>query len=217
MKGKLTIDEEEFFDNLDRLIAHYKRDADGLSTNLREPLVKRGGQEFKLEAKRGLNEWEIAAKELTRDVLVGSGQFGDVFEGTYRGEKVAIKTLKETGEAETEEFLAEAHLMTKMKHKNLVQLRGVVTSTDPVMMVAEFMSKVCSFASALPSVAWEHVSCLSDVSSVVLTLTVLVLVHASRRAICLTFCDRVAGVQSHQRCSWGGPKTSTTQWPTSRR
>mmetsp|Transcript_12933 Transcript_12933/g.18175 ORF Transcript_12933/g.18175 Transcript_12933/m.18175 type:complete len:480 (+) Transcript_12933:110-1549(+) len=141
MNGKLTIDEEEFFDNLDKLISHYKKDADGLSTNLRDPLVKRGGAEFKIEAKKGLNEWEIAAKDLTRNVRIGSGQFGDVFEGTYRGDKVAIKTLKATGDAQAEEFLAEAHLMTKMKHKNLVQLRGVVTSTDPVMMVAEFMSK----------------------------------------------------------------------------
>jgi serine/threonine protein kinase len=57
--------------------------------------------------------------------------------------QVAIKTLKASGEAETEEFLAEAHLMTKLEHKNLVRLIGVVTSTNPIMMVFEYMSKVC--------------------------------------------------------------------------
>jgi len=139
--GRLTIDDEEFFDNFDKLIAHYKKDADGLSTILLEPLIKRGGEEFKVKAKEGLAEWEIAPKELSKTVRVGGGQFGDVFEGTYRGVKVAIKTLKASGDAQTEEFLAEAHVMTKMKHKNLVQLLGVVTSSDPVMMVAEFMSK----------------------------------------------------------------------------
>ena len=57
--------------------------------------------------------------------------------------QVAIKTLKASGESEAEEFLAEAHLMTKLEHKNLVRLIGVVTSTNPIMMVFEYMSKVC--------------------------------------------------------------------------
>lgn len=140
IQGRLTIDEEEFFDNLEAMIAHYKADADGLSTNLSEPLVKRGGAEFKQEAKKGLNAWEIAARDLTRTTRLGDGQFGEVFEGIYKGNKVAIKTLKASGEAATEEFLGEAHLMTKLTHPNLVQLIGVVTSTDPVMIVAEFLS-----------------------------------------------------------------------------
>lgn len=38
--GKLTIDDEEFFDNLEELIEHYKNDADGLCTKLVKPLSK---------------------------------------------------------------------------------------------------------------------------------------------------------------------------------
>lgn len=37
---KLTIDDEEFFDNLEDLIEHYKNDADGLCTKLVKPLPK---------------------------------------------------------------------------------------------------------------------------------------------------------------------------------
>lgn len=38
--GKHTIDDEEFFDNLEKLIEHYKNDADGLCTKLVKPLSK---------------------------------------------------------------------------------------------------------------------------------------------------------------------------------
>jgi hypothetical protein len=33
-RGKISIDEEEFFDSLEELIAHYEKDSDGLSTRL---------------------------------------------------------------------------------------------------------------------------------------------------------------------------------------
>jgi hypothetical protein len=65
------------------------QDADGLSTRLGEPLIKRGGAEFKLDAKKVLQTWEIVARDLTKEARLGSGQFGDVFEGTYRGTKVS--------------------------------------------------------------------------------------------------------------------------------
>lgn len=39
-RDKLTIDDEEFFDNLEELIEHYKNDADGLCTKLVKPLPK---------------------------------------------------------------------------------------------------------------------------------------------------------------------------------
>eukprot|EP00041_Stephanoeca_diplocostata_P024068 m.602569 g.602569 ORF g.602569 m.602569 type:complete len:474 (-) comp22447_c0_seq2:3455-4876(-) len=144
INGRLTIDEEEFFDNLEDMIEHYKAEADGLCTNLRMPLVKQDGREFKIDARKFKSGgWEIMAKDLTRTTRLGSGQFGDVFEGTFKGEKVAIKTLKpiDGQEVDTEEFLAEAHLMTQLKHDNLVKLIGVSTQSNPVMMVAEYMAK----------------------------------------------------------------------------
>lgn len=39
-EGSLTIDDEEFFENLEKLIEHYKNDADGLCTRLVKPLPK---------------------------------------------------------------------------------------------------------------------------------------------------------------------------------
>ena len=43
MKNQYTIDEEEYFENLTQLVEHYKHDADGLVTKLKEPVAKVGG------------------------------------------------------------------------------------------------------------------------------------------------------------------------------
>jgi len=42
---------------------------------------------------------------------IGKGEFGDVMLGILRGEKVAVKMLKDSSEA-AQKFLAEASLMT---------------------------------------------------------------------------------------------------------
>lgn len=140
--GKLTIDEEVFFDSLEELIQHYERDADGLCTNLRKPVVKQGGREFKVDARKFVN-WEISPRDIVKNNLIGSGQFGDVFEGMYRGQKVAIKTLKDVKGDAIDQFLLEADTMTRLRHKNLVQLIGVCTQGSPIMIVSEFMGKGC--------------------------------------------------------------------------
>lgn len=43
--GKLTIDDEEFFDNLEDMIDHYKNDADGLCTKLVKALCNEKSKE----------------------------------------------------------------------------------------------------------------------------------------------------------------------------
>jgi c-src tyrosine kinase len=42
---------------------------------------------------------------------IGKGEFGDVMLGILRGDKVAVKMLKDSSEA-AQKFLAEASLMT---------------------------------------------------------------------------------------------------------
>lgn len=144
MKGKMTIDEEVFFNTLEELIEHYRHDSDGLSTLLTVPLLKQGGREFKVDAKKfAAGGWEILPRDILSGAALGSGQFGDVFEGTHKGVKVAIKTLKNVTPQATEEFLAEADVMTKLQHQNLVQLIGVCTANEPIMIVSEFMAKGC--------------------------------------------------------------------------
>ena len=40
----MTIDEDEFFDNLSQLVTHYKADADGLCTQLKTELKNSSGE-----------------------------------------------------------------------------------------------------------------------------------------------------------------------------
>ena len=89
---------------------------------------------------------EITWKE-PKEIL-GTGQFGEVFSATFRGNlKVAVKQLKvkeaTPGEAEKalEEFFAEISAMRGLNHPNLVQLFAFVTSgKDGNFMIQEFMA-----------------------------------------------------------------------------
>lgn len=69
--------------------------------------------------------------------------------GTYRGIKVAIKTLKRGSKFPVKNFLAEASVMTDLKHPNLVRLMGIhidETGSNPVIcLITEFMMKVGIF------------------------------------------------------------------------
>jgi len=110
-------------------------------------VLKQGGKEFNIDPNR-FTKWEISPRDLIKSTLIGSGQFGEVFEGQLAGKKVAIKTLKAekdggAKEQQISDFLSEAEKMTKLQHKNLVQLIGVCTQGNPIMIISEFMGKGC--------------------------------------------------------------------------
>ncbi|NXL43142.1 ROS1 kinase, partial [Podilymbus podiceps] len=80
--------------------------------------------------------------------LLGSGAFGEVYEGTAvdiladgSGEsKVAVKTLKKGAtDHEKSEFLKEAHLMSKFDHPHILQLLGVCLLNEPQYLILELM------------------------------------------------------------------------------
>ena len=55
--------------------------------------------------------WAVNFKELHLGNMLGKGDFGDVYEGTFRGQKVAVKSVKDKSKA-AQAFLAEAYIMT---------------------------------------------------------------------------------------------------------
>ncbi|XP_071447294.1 tyrosine-protein kinase CSK [Hetaerina americana] len=139
--NQLTIDDEEFFENLAQLVEHYEQDADGLCTQLTKCLPKKGKQEFCVNTKAFEEAgWVIQEHEVELKESIGKGEFGDVMLGILRGEKVAVKMLKDSSEA-AQKFLAEASLMTSLRHKNLVQLLGLVFNNKHIYLVTEYMSK----------------------------------------------------------------------------
>lgn len=183
--NKLTIDEEEFFENLSQLVEvsfreatgllhsrlsrsihslpyflsaqHYQMDADGLCTRLRLSVPKRGGLEFSIDSsafeKAG---WVIPLDDLKLGDTLGKGEFGDVLLATFRMQNVAVKILKDHSKA-AQSFLAEASVMTSLRHKNLVQLLGVVFDGPTIYLVTEYMSKG-SLVEYLRSRGRQHVT-----------------------------------------------------------
>jgi serine/threonine protein kinase len=57
----------------------------------------------------------------------------------YRTVDVAVKTMKQ-GQLSPEEFLNEAKLMSRLRHRNLVLLTGVCTQIAPYYIITELMA-----------------------------------------------------------------------------
>ncbi|ESO04307.1 hypothetical protein HELRODRAFT_172663 [Helobdella robusta] len=128
--GKLTIDEEAHFDDLTALIMHYQRDSDGLVCQLGRALPRTQHQSTEEFFTRSL--WNFNLSDITLGEQIGKGEYGEVYRGTLNGEDVAIKVIKGTM---VHTFLQEASVMTTLKHKNLVHLKGVVMGTPTYIMM----------------------------------------------------------------------------------
>ena len=78
---------------------------------------------------------------------LGSGEFGVVNLGLWSNGsadpvQVAVKTLNlQCSESDKTKFLREAAIMGQFVHNNVVQLHGVVTEEDNMMIVLEYMPK----------------------------------------------------------------------------
>ena len=74
-----------------------------------------------------------------------AGEFGDVCKGRLalpcdRQLPVAIKTLKAGASDKNRlDFLTEASIMGQFDDPNVIYLEGVVTRSNPIMIVTEFM------------------------------------------------------------------------------
>ncbi|XP_057655445.1 tyrosine-protein kinase CSK [Diorhabda carinulata] len=152
--GRLTIDDEEFFDSLEELIEHYKKDADGLCTKLVKTLPKESEVLYsntKMSiVKEGDDLFVIPEPELTICESIGKGEFCEVMLGKWKNNKVAVKVLKDSSEAE-------AILMKSLHHENLVNLLGIVRKKDQIYLVTEYMSKG-SLVDYLRSRGRQHVT-----------------------------------------------------------
>jgi c-src tyrosine kinase len=139
----VTVDDEEFFENLFKLVEHYQDDADGLCCRLKHSVKKEGLIEFDVSAEDfKASGWHIPRAQLTKRSLIGKGEYGEVWLGEYKGVKIAIKMLKDIKDAKaTKQFLAEASIMTTLRHDNLVSLIGVSLDDHPIYLVTEYMAK----------------------------------------------------------------------------
>lgn len=138
---KLTIDDEEYFDDLNQLVEHYEKDADGLCTQLMKPLAKAETHPIVMDSNEFLKKgWMINEKDLQLKENIGKGEFGDVMLGFYKNDRVAVKVLKDSTAA-AQKFVEEASVMAGLEHPNLVKFLGLVFNEQHLYLVTEYMSK----------------------------------------------------------------------------
>ena len=89
-------------------------------------------------------ETELTTKLHFDDIIcekqIGEGSFGVVFKGTFRGNDVAVKKMKEvdTSADSMDEFTKEGAILNKFRCDQIVHFYGAYTIPDHVMMVTEF-------------------------------------------------------------------------------
>ena len=85
--------------------------------------------------------WVISREDVhLSSKILGTGGWGVVQEATYRGQKVAVKTIHEEIISEHNQglFIKEIKMMAKCHHKNLVEFVGAVPD-EPAIIVIELM------------------------------------------------------------------------------
>ncbi|KFK31938.1 hypothetical protein AALP_AA6G179400, partial [Arabis alpina] len=79
--------------------------------------------------------------------LLGRSGFGSVYKGRLQsGQEIAVKILSESSVGTERLFHTEINLLSKLRHKNLINLLGFCSKRDPHCLVYEF----------LPNLSLEH-------------------------------------------------------------
>ncbi|CAN1167314.1 PTI1-like tyrosine-protein kinase At3g15890 [Linum perenne] len=85
-------------------------------------------------------ELHIATNGFSEDNKLGEGGFGSVYWGkTSDGLQIAVKKLKAMNSKAEMEFAVEVEVLGRVRHKNLLGLRGYCAGTDQRLIVYDYM------------------------------------------------------------------------------
>ncbi|XP_053164904.1 cytoplasmic tyrosine-protein kinase BMX [Hemicordylus capensis] len=130
------------FSSVPKLIHYHQHNSAGMVTRLRHAVSTKANK-VPSTAHLGNGPWELKREEIALLKEIGSGQFGVVQMGKWKGKyDVAVKMIKE-GSMSEDEFIEEAETMMRLNHPKLVKLYGVCTKAYPIYLVAEYMVNGC--------------------------------------------------------------------------
>ncbi|KAM5257200.1 tyrosine-protein kinase FRK [Ctenodactylus gundi] len=138
-EGGFFLTRRKTFLTLNEFVSYYSTTSDGLCVRLGRPCLKtQVPTTFDLSYKT-VDQWEIDRSSVQLLRRLGSGQFGEVWEGLWNNTTpVAVKTLK-PGSMDPTDFLREAQIMKGLRHPKLIQLYAVCTLEDPIYIITELM------------------------------------------------------------------------------
>ncbi|NXA39083.1 BMX kinase, partial [Eudromia elegans] len=141
-ENKYYLAEKYCFESIPKLIHYHQHNSAGMVTRLRHA-VSTQANKVPATASLGYGIWELKREEIVLLRELGSGQFGVVHLGKWKGQyDVAIKMIKE-GAMSEDEFIEEAQTMMKLNHPKLVRLYGVCSKSYPIYLVTEYMPNGC--------------------------------------------------------------------------
>ncbi|XP_038989129.1 L-type lectin-domain containing receptor kinase IX.1-like [Phoenix dactylifera] len=84
----------------------------------------------------------IATRNFVREAKLGEGGFGEVYMGVLDDTKqeVAIKRISRDSKQGKKEYISEVTIISRLRHRNLVQLIGYCHQKGDLLLVYEYMS-----------------------------------------------------------------------------
>ncbi|KAL4378797.1 hypothetical protein GQ457_02G015010 [Hibiscus cannabinus] len=98
---------------------------------------------FNLNLALRISHYEIeqSTKNFDSNLLIGEGGFGKVYEGLFRGKKVAVKRSEPGHGQGLLEFQTEIVVLSQIRHRHLVSLIGYCDERSEMILVYEFMER----------------------------------------------------------------------------
>lgn len=84
-------------------------------------------------------ELALATRDFAVEGKLGEGGFGSVYKGRLNGVDVAIKRVSKDGKQGKKEYISEVTIISRLRHRNLVQLLGWCHDRGEFLLVYEFM------------------------------------------------------------------------------
>ncbi|XP_058289243.1 protein-tyrosine kinase 6 [Hylobates moloch] len=135
--GRLHLNEAVSFLSLPELVNYHRVQSLSHGLRLAAPCRK-----HEPEPLPHWDDWERPREEFTLCRKLGSGYFGEVFEGLWKDRvQVAIKVISRDNLLHQQTLQSEIQAMKKLRHKHILALYAVVSVGDPVYIITELMAK----------------------------------------------------------------------------
>lgn len=131
-KVRCYITDKRICTSIFELIKYYSEQPDGLCAQLITPCPRK-------PRPITIPDVEVSRESVKMTDKLGHGCFGEVYRGKLFRKAVAVKTLKTGTAMSPAAFLEEARIMTHLCHDKLVQLIGVCTKDEPILIITELM------------------------------------------------------------------------------